>query len=362
MIKFPRYRLADLLERKGNNLDLVRLICSCMVIFGHSFLLTGDPAFPFGIWDPISRYLGYEGIYVASLAVKIFFFISGLLVTNSLLRRKSIPAFLIARFFRIWPALIALLLITVFVVGPLCSNLKPAEYFTERGTYAYLWQNLFMLTNPTLPGVFVSNPMSNQVNASIWTLPYEIAAYLGILLLYALRIINSRLICSAITVLLLVDPLLPHSLLFPWMTVNPQINYLPPCFALGAWMVLFKDKITISVPLVAMVTTIFLCVKSTVFGPYFFFLTTFVSVLYASALPFIQRIKLPADLSYGTFLWGFLIQQIMAANFASRGLPYNLGWSLALALLAGYLSWHLIEKKAIAAGHRYAKAWMATRK
>ena len=214
MIKFPRYRLADLLERKGNNLDLVRLICSCMVIFGHSFLLTADPAFPFGIWDPVSRYLGYEGVYMASLAVKIFFFISGLLVTNSLLRKKSIPAFLIARFLRIWPALIALLLITVFVVGPLCTNLKPAEYFTERDTYAYLWENFLMLTSRTLPGVFVSNPLSNQVNASIWTLPYEIAAYLGILLLYALRLINSRLIFSAITLLLLVDPLLPHSLLF----------------------------------------------------------------------------------------------------------------------------------------------------
>ena len=127
-------------------------------------------------------------------------------------------------------------------------------------------------------------------------------------------------------------------------------------------MVLFKDKITISVSLVAMVTTIFLFVKSTIFGPYFFFLTIFVSILYVSALPLVKKIKLPADLSYGTFLWGFLIQQIMAANFASRGLLYNLGWSLALALLAGYLSWHLIEKKAIAAGHRYAKTWEATRK
>jgi peptidoglycan/LPS O-acetylase OafA/YrhL len=357
MIKFPRYRLADLLKREGNNLDLIRLICSCMVIFGHAFFLVNDPVFPFGIWDPVSRYLGYQGVYISSLAVKVFFFISGLLITNSLLGKKSPAAFLIARFFRVWPALIALLLITVFVVGPLYSNLKPAEYFTQRDTYRYLWDNLLMIANPMLPGVFVNNPMPNQVNASIWTLAYEIAAYFGILVLYVLKITRSRLICSVITLLLLVDPLLPHSLLFPWMPVNPQINYLPPCFALGAWMVLFKDRITLGVSAVAVVAILFLFVKSTILGPYFFFLTLFVSILYLSALPFVRKIKIPADLSYGTFLWGFLIQQIMAANFASRGLIFNLGWSLPLALLMGFISWHLVEKRAIAAGHRYARTW-----
>ena len=355
MIKFPRFRLADLLKREANNLDLIRLICSCMVIFGHAFFLVDDPHYPFETWDPVSRYLGYQGVYISSLAVKVFFFISGLLITDSLLSKKSVTAFLLARFFRVWPALIALLLITVFGLGPMYTNLKPAEYFTHRDTYRYLWENLLMIADPTLPGVFVNNPLPNQVNGSIWTLAYEIAAYLGILVLYVLKITRSRLICSVIVLLLLVDPLLSHSLLFPWMPVNPQINYLPPCFALGAWLVLFKDRITIGASVVAGMAILFLFGKSTILGPYLFFLTLFVSILYLSALPFVRKIKIPADLSYGTFLWGFLIQQIMAANFARRGLIFNLGWSLLLALIMGFLSWHLVEKRAIAAGHRYAK-------
>ncbi len=351
-LKLPRYRLADLLERDANNLDLVRLAAACLVIFGHAFVLVPEAAHPFGTWDPTARYLGYPGVYSASVAVKLFFFISGLLVTHSLLERQSLKAFLLARFFRIWPAYLVMLLVTAFVIGPLHTNLEPGEYFGQPGSYRYFWQNALLLGNASLPGVFVDNPYPNQINGAIWSLTYEVAAYAGLFGLFVLRLTRRRFICSVLAILMIVDPLLPHSLFFPAMTANPQIRYLPASFALGAWLALCKDRITLGPLQVGAAIAGFLLLHATPLGPLAFFVCLFLTILYMSGLPLVRCLKISSDPSYGTFLWGFVIQQVVAAHFADRGLVFNLVMSLGLAMLAGFLSWHLIERRAIALGRR----------
>ena len=86
--------LGEILKRGNNNLDLFRLIAACMVILGHAYaLLPGS-----GGSDVIGNFLGFD--YSGSLAVKIFFFISGMLVTSSLLQKQSIPEYISARFFQ----------------------------------------------------------------------------------------------------------------------------------------------------------------------------------------------------------------------------------------------------------------------
>ena len=81
--------VGDVITRDNNNLDLIRLCASISVIVYHSFALNPH----WGIIDPVKSFFGY--VTTGGLAVKIFFFISGLLVTNSLLTRKSIFQFLI---------------------------------------------------------------------------------------------------------------------------------------------------------------------------------------------------------------------------------------------------------------------------
>ena len=127
-----------------------------------------------GTWDPECIYLGYPGVYSGAIAVKVFFFISGLLVTNSLLQQKSPVAFVLGRFFRIWPALLVLLLVTALVVGPLCSGLGWREYFMHGDPYRYFWKNALLNSDARLPGVFAHNPLPNLVNGALWTLSYEV--------------------------------------------------------------------------------------------------------------------------------------------------------------------------------------------
>ncbi len=73
--------LSQCLTRRNNNFDLLRLIAACAVIVGHAHALVPNDASP----DAVLSLLGFD--YSGSLAVKFFFFLSGLVVTNSLIEK-----------------------------------------------------------------------------------------------------------------------------------------------------------------------------------------------------------------------------------------------------------------------------------
>jgi peptidoglycan/LPS O-acetylase OafA/YrhL len=54
------------------------------------------------------------------------------------------------------------------------------------------------------------------------------------------------------------------------------------------------------------------------------------------------------DPSYGVYIYGFVVQQtLMYYCYPSISLMAFLGLSIAISLLLGYISWHLIEKRAL---------------
>ena len=157
------------MDRK-NNFNLIRLLAAFGVLFFHVYPLTGLEH------DPLSftRWLNFGG-----LSVRIFFIVSGFLLTDSLLRNADIVSFIVARGLRIWPALIGATVFSVFIMGPLVST--DSAYWKHPATYSYLWSASVFETRSLLPGVFGSNPVP-VVNGSLWTLPYEVFWY-GVLLL-----------------------------------------------------------------------------------------------------------------------------------------------------------------------------------
>jgi surface polysaccharide O-acyltransferase-like enzyme len=75
--------LNKVLQKENNNLDVFRVIAAVMVIYGHAnAFLPGE-----GRGDIVARFLPFD--YSGSLAVKLFFFLSGLVVTNSLIEKKG---------------------------------------------------------------------------------------------------------------------------------------------------------------------------------------------------------------------------------------------------------------------------------
>ncbi len=338
--------LQTLLRKENNNLDIFRLIAACMVTYGHDYAIV--PAS--GSIDIVYRMLGFD--YSGSLAVKIFFFLSGLVVTNSLLTKNDPAAFAMARFFRIWPALTATVVLTVLILGPLGTSLPLGEYFGTRDTWSYISSNLAMRIQFNLPGVFTGSHYPGVLNGSFWTIPYEVAAYLILLALSMLRLLRSKIVVIALFILITTDPLLGNKILFTWLSANHEIDLLAPCFAFGAILAVYKDHFVIDGNLTLGSWIMFYLFRHHTVNFYFFYFALFLSILYLSRLNMLLKVKPRSDISYGIYLWGFPVQQTIAWIYPGQSVPVNQAASILIAILFGLMSWHLLEKHCIDLGRQ----------
>lgn len=339
--------LATLLRRDRNNLDLFRLIAACMVIVAHAYPLSGVAQ---GDW--VLKLLEHDN--AGSLAVKLFFFLSGAVVTTSLLTKGDPLRFILARIFRIWPAMAAAILLCALVLGPLASTLPLLEYSSDPLSYRYVFQNLTLSTTYPLPGVFEQNAYPAVVNGSLWTIPFEVAAYAILLGTFLLGLFRWKLIPLLVFPLFLIDPLLDTPLLFTWLPDNHHVTMLAPCFAFGALLATYRDKIAINVPLIIGAWVLYVLGRSTTVDFYFFYFALFLTVLYLSALPIAVRAKPPVDISFGVYLWAFPVQQLIANHYLDQGIHFNQIAALLICLPLGLLSWKLVEAPGIALGIRLA--------
>lgn len=101
--------------------------------------------------------------------------------------------------------------------------------------------------------------------------------------------------------------------------------------------------------------------RSSSYAFYFLYAALFASMLYLAGQPWLVRLRLRSDVSYGVYLWGFPVQQTLQYLWPDQGLRFNQSVSLLLALVLGYASWHLVEKHGIALGQR-AHAWWSHRR
>lgn len=337
--------LDQLLQRQNNNLDIFRLVAACMVIYGHAHAVL-----PIGVnSDFVARWLQFD--YSGSLAVKMFFFLSGLVVTNSLLQKKSLSQFTLARIFRIWPALFVVVTICAFVMGPLVSDLSWENYWAQPETWSYVRKNLLMRLQYELPGVFTNQP-NQAVNGSLWSIPYEVDAYIVLAALFALGLHRYKWLATAVVGLIVLDPITGNQLLFTWRPQNQSIDTLAPCFAFGALLALWREKIYIgaAAPLAALV--LFVALRQNSQAYYLFYAALFLGILYLCSLPTMVALRLPADVSYGVYLWGWPAQQLLAVYFPELGLGFNKYMAMLLATMLGALSWYGVEKPCIRLGQQ----------
>jgi peptidoglycan/LPS O-acetylase OafA/YrhL len=341
--------LQNILKKGNNNLDFFRLIAACMVIFGHAYaLLPGN-----GI-DPIGKLLRFD--YSGSLAVKIFFFISGMLVTSSLIEKQNISKYISSRLLRIWPGLIVVLVITAFILGPLFSTLATSDYFSNPETYKYFFNTIIMQYQVTLPGVFTNHAIV-AMNGSLWTIPLEVFAYilLGSIFVMGAMLKKTRPIILIASLFIIINQLFGSPILFSSVKNNLEIAMLGPCFAIGAIFAVFKEKIDMN-PIAAVMLWIgYFIFRRVEFNYYFFYLAMFYTILFISSLKITKKLKLPFDPSYGIYLWGWPVQQIMIYYFSKYGIIFNQISSIIIAITIGCLSWILIEKKFMSFGQNIFK-------
>lgn len=164
--------LSEMLTADKNSFAVVRLLLAFVVLISHSvFLTTGQ-----GALEPLYRWTNYT---LGQHGVQVFFFLSGILVTQSLFKSRSVRDYATARALRIFPALIVCVLMTALVLGSWLGTLPAAAYLKDQGVAAYIAKTISLWSGSAhLPGVFKDNPVPGVVNTSVWTLKYEALCYL----------------------------------------------------------------------------------------------------------------------------------------------------------------------------------------
>jgi peptidoglycan/LPS O-acetylase OafA/YrhL len=336
--------LAQWLGGRDNNLNLLRLTAALLVIFDHQFAMVGgeSPPVPF-----------YSGSY-GTLGVDIFFVISGFLVTMSYVRSENAVIFLWSRFLRIFPALIVVTCVLVFLWGPLLTTLKIGEYFRHPWTLSYLRGalSLYEVTRYTvLPGVIMDNPIV-QVNGALWTLQYEWSFYVLILILGLSNLLQGKIIVLLLFIISMIvtrfaPPTMPNIYWTPSFYFAPFFLY----FGFGALAYLYRNLLPMTNQLFA--AALITLIASSFVGELDDTLLVFplgYLVLFLGLNPMIRLSSFTrsGDYSYGLYIWAFPVQQTIV-HFLGVGTNVwlQLAASLTAVSLMAIASWHLIEKRSL---------------
>lgn len=293
------------------NFDLMRVLAALLVVVSHTFPLSGQP--------PL-RILGVEDL--GALGVSIFFVISGYLVTGSYERDPK--AYLVKRLLRIEPGLIASLVVTVAALSVFTT--APAEVYWPKAVLYVVRNALLYPATYDLPGVFQTLPVPNAVNGVLWTLRLEFTFYLVLMLIRARLALVLALAGACALVWLymaLAQPDWAQEKLTRIVFLGARNGLL---FFAGSALYLSRWK-----------TPLWLGGLSVaafpILGPL---------ALPTAVLGLARPGKLPADLSYGIYIYAFPIQQLLAGYGR-----LDVVTAIAAVLPFAALSWFLVERPAM---------------
>jgi peptidoglycan/LPS O-acetylase OafA/YrhL len=341
----------------GPGFGTLRLVAACAVFLAHSLWLTS------GQFDFVYSFSRGQ-TFIGSMAVGCFFVISGFLVMESLQKSRSLVSFAIKRALRIFPGLIVAVALTALLLGPMVTTLGTNEYFGNVRVYYYL-ANAIFFNELYLPGVFTTHVIT-AVNASLWTLRYEVFCYGMLALLGYLKVSSNRYVVLALTIFVipfgyfatgdhrvyLVSTLklliLPHVTL----SVGPALRLAPYFFA-GMTFNVWRNRLWFDWRLAAL--SIAACVAGLRFGFHDIsfplcggYLVIFIGLSRCLDLSLLRD----RDYSYGIYIYACPIQQLVIDIFYNSSWWINAFASAPLILCCAMISWNCIERPAIQLKHR----------
>jgi len=338
--------LEEAINNRENNFDLLRLSAALIVLTSHSFALTGQNPQGRNFW--VSIFGRHEP---SSLAVGMFFVISGFLIAGSLERRTMLE-YARARALRIIPALAVLSVLTVFIVGPFFTKFPLVQYFSTPETYSYLFNSFPYRTYFTLPGVFSANPYPGSVNGSLWTIPIEAFCYIAIAALYVAGRRGGLMIVAAVVCV---------SGALYWNSSSNRLNGIPLygttellptlkfglLFLMGSMAWIYRAKIPLSSWIGIPSILLFWYAGGSKYSQLaMYILLPYIVIYLAYGRPLARSvISRFGDVSYGVYLYAFVVQQILVSLSGNRFNAWTLSASAAaVAILCGWVSWHYVEK------------------
>jgi peptidoglycan/LPS O-acetylase OafA/YrhL len=331
--------LGNVYRHDDNAITFLRFVLASAVIVHHVNPLGGFGGQALQAWSGGRVSLGF-------LAVGGFFCLSGFLLTQSLERDPSPGRYLVRRTVRIFPAYWFCLLVSALLIGPclwwLAKAAPLATYFSSGEPVAYVLKNAgLVVLQRGISGLFADNPYRFDVNGSLWTLKFEFACYLALLAAHRLGLLGRH---RGLLLSLMAFLLVANQMEGAWRMRVPD---LPLYFFCGTLAHLYRHRLPSGGWFgAAALVLAAAAIKLDLFNLAGAVLTAVVVLWAAVALP-VRWWK--EDYSYGLYLFGFPIQQSLASlQFHHAGKLAYFAAGFAVTLLPAMLSWHLVEKPALA--------------
>ncbi len=314
--------------------NFLKCICAYLVIFSHSYTIAQN------LPDPLSQY-SHGIIDFGGIAVSVFFFFSGYYITKSIMKNGT-EKFFRKRFSRLLPSLIVVILVTIFLLGPIFTTLSITQYFSNKNTYLYLLNCVFIPVH-SLPGVFENNIFGSTINGALWTLSVEMLSYLYLYLVKKFHFLHVRkyLFIFVATILLCFI----GDKLFCYLNLEILSSMIRPflIFATSIFISLYEEKITCNLKFLIFAILLFVCLiflRDIVFmyvamvGLFPYILYVFITLFKKCTL----KIGLLEHLSYQIYLVGFPIQQVLVyLNGGDMNIFLNFTMSALLSTLFAYI-------------------------
>lgn len=337
-------------------MGFLRLVFASLVIFSH--------AFPIGGWgaDPMRRQWN-EQADVSQLGLLGFFALSGFLVTRSA-RRRDVLQYFWARFLRIYPAYLVVLLVGALIIGPWFfarENGGLDGYWGTQpgGPLTYVTHNLALAQQQRgieevwreLPHGEISQ--ASNLNGSLWTIYWEFLCYIlvgGLAVVGLLQ--RARVVVPLLALALMAGATVTRYVPdVGWSDAQSVILALVSIFLVGSTMELYAERIPTSrrwgllafgLVVITLYTEFFTSVGYAAFA----YLTLWLSVHLPTVL---HRVGTRNDLTYGLYIYAWPV----AMGLTAYGVPEAGGYwgfvllTYALTVPLAWLSWHIVERPAM---------------
>jgi peptidoglycan/LPS O-acetylase OafA/YrhL len=323
----------------NNNFNLLRLLFAVAVIYSHAFELLGAP-------DPLERLSSCMS--AGTIGVCGFFLLSGYLTAQSWTHDPKALAFLKKRALRLYPAFVVASALSVFVVGPLGASAP--HYFNDWSPHKFL-ADLIGLRQPRTPAVFSGSPVPS-VNGSMWTITFELRCYLLLTVLGLCGLVRRpwTLLLLALVVNLAALVGAPQqrgaegSALFG---VSGFMIWFASMYLSGMCFYLFRKRIPLRAPFAAVALIVFV---AALFGPVSVSRVVTATmgaylVFYFGQMqsPLLAKLRMRDDLSYGLYLYGWPVTQLLAHWLPSITPLAAFVCVMAVCVLLAFASWRVVE-------------------
>lgn len=335
--------LEDVFDPRRNSLNAFRLLLAAIVIGSHSWLLSGAGAQP-----------ALGGIALGTWAVIGFFAVSGFLVTRSRLSGGSASAFYWNRGLRLLPGLLVCVLVIAFVLAPFSVLIDTESSYSLSSAISYVLTNAPLapqaFSQKTIEHTLIGVPVTGYWNGPLWTLLWEGCCYVAVGVLAS--VFRGRHLTAAIIVAFIASTVLAAVIVLGIVDGGTRFGaavLLIPAFFAGALAYMLRRRLDVSW---GMTFVWFLVIAASaalgVAGAFAAFPLFLVMIRLSDALP-LSFIDARHDVSYGLYIYGWPVQQLilLAAVPAGLPLPVFVIVSLLATVPFAVFSWVAIERPAL---------------